>query len=373
MSEELIAEAERAAADRDWSRAADILAGAKSTKFVRERRVWYLSRAKRYEEALQLLSELRQQDPEHYRPYYMIGYQFYEQGKYRESLEWFDAALERNPQHLKSLWRRAYALHALGQENKARVAAGTILRIWRELPPEKQEMDRKILGKASYLLGKGQLRNDPEGAVHLLRQASEIDPDDPYRLYQLAKALRLSGHASEALPNIKRARRLQRGDVHIELEYANSLIETGAVPEALQAIRPVSRRCRGWDAFRAGRLCARAGDRDMAVSLLGRATRDRSTRGESKVRQALEEAQALPPSDGSTPQRMDALDDGGRRSGKIDLVRRKRGFGFLIDDEQGTRRHFRLRRRSGLEPGQVVTFVPAQTDRGPAARDVRPA
>lgn len=369
MSEELLKEATRAADDRDWSRAADILAGAVPSDFVVDRRAWYLSRAKRYDEALELLSELQRRRPDDFRPYYMIGYQYYDQGKYRESLSWFDSAIQRKPQHLKSLWRRAYALHKVGEEAKARVAAGAILRVWHELPPDQRDADRKILAKASYLLGKGQLRADPQGAVWLLRQAAENDPDDPYKHYLLGKGLRLSGQINEALLSLKRARKLKPGDVHIELEYAAALIHAGEVREGLRLIAQLSRRCRGWEAFKAGRLCVQARDRELAISLLRRARQDRPTRNDPKVREALEEALALPVPEKS----QEAGDQVDRHTGRIELVRAKRGFGFLVDEEEGTKRHFRLKQGVRLDRGQQVSFIPMKIERGPAARDVRPA
>jgi tetratricopeptide (TPR) repeat protein/cold shock CspA family protein len=370
--DDLIEAAARAADRKEWSQAADVLAAAGDSNFVLDRRSWYLSRAKRYEEALELLAELRQRQPDHYRPYYMTGYQYYEQGDFRASIGWFDDAIQRNPEHLKSRWRRAYALHKIGEENKARVEAGTILRIWHQLPADAQDQDRKVLGKALYFLGRGQLRLDPAGAVPLLEQAAEIDPKEPFRLYQLAKALRLAGRPGEGVLYLRRARELKRRDVYIDLELATSLTEIRALTESKQILRGIGRACRGWNAFRAGRLCIRARDRELAISLLRRAREDRAVRSDPRLVLALEEALALPhPEPTSTQHGSTEREE--RRVGKVELIRRKRGFGFLVDEREGTRRHFRLPKRIPLDSGQSVTFIPTHADRGPAARDVRPA
>jgi tetratricopeptide (TPR) repeat protein len=185
---DLLAAAAAAAELHDWAAAAERLAEAEPTDEVLKSRAWYLSRARRYEDALEILRQRVAQDPDGYLPYYMIGYQYYEQGQYAEALPWFDAALERHPTHLKSHWRRANALRQVGQHTRAQIAAGRILRLWHQLGPQEQQQERVTLAKASYLLGRAQLQTDPAGAIPMLEQAARHDPADPYKHYGLGKA-----------------------------------------------------------------------------------------------------------------------------------------------------------------------------------------
>jgi len=390
VSGDPLREAAAAADRREWSAAADLLRAAVKTDDVLDKLGWYLSLAKRYDEAIQVFTELRQRRPDDYRPPYMIGFQLYQQQRWRESLDWFDDALRRRPDHIKSLWRRANALYRLGEDTKAVLAAGRVLQLWHELPPARQEQERKLLAKASYLLGRYQLAKDPRWAVDLLAQAAANDPQDAYKHYLLAKALRRAGRNRDALAPASEARNLKAGDVSIELEYAEAVHAAGRSDEAASTIRRLSRRCSGWTAYRAGALALRTGDARLAVALLRRAMQDRATRGDQRIQQALAEAVSLV---GDLPtavqKRKDAEDAGGdtRRSrrrrrgtgaqphharGTVDLVKPERGFGFLVDDA-GVRRHFRLRQQMHLAKGQQVTFVQSKTEKGPTAQDVRPA
>ncbi len=389
MTSDPLGEAAAAADRREWSAAADLLRTARKTDEVLDKLGWYLSLAKRYDEAIQVFTELRQRRPHDYRPPYMIGFQLCQQQRWRESLDWFDEALRHRPDHIKSLWRRANGLYRLGQQTKATLAAGRILQLWHELPPDRQEQERKLLAKASYLLGRYQLATDPAWAVDLLAQAATNDPQDPYKHYLLAKALRRAGRKRDALAPSSEARRLKPGDINIELEYAEAVQAAGRNDEAATSIRRLSRRCSGWTAYQASVLAIRAGDARLAVTLLRRAMHDQAIRDDQRVQQAFAEAISRagdPPA--AIQQGRAGTEDGGDgrvrghqprhngahphpARGTVDLVRPERGFGFLVDDI-GVRRHFRLRRQMHLSKGQQVTFVLSDTEKGPAARDVRP-
>jgi tetratricopeptide (TPR) repeat protein len=369
---ELLVTAAAAAEQHDWAAAAALLADARPTDDVLKARAWYLSRAKRYEDALEILKQRMAQDPDSHLPYYMIGYQYYEQGRYAEALPWFDAALERHPTHLKSHWRRANALRQVGQHTKAQIAAGQVLRLWHQLGPEDQQQERVTLAKASYLLGRAQLRTDPASAIPLLEQAVRHDPADPYKHYGLGKAFCKAGHPHNALSHLKRARRIKPGDLHIELQLAAALVATGESHRAIKILRRLRPRCRDWQAFKAGKLALHAGQQELAVALLRRASKDRGTKGDPKVQQVLEEALAA-----STEPTEPSADTGDEQLaaasaiGTVDVIRAELGFGFLVDDQHGTRRHFRLPRGVHFAVGSRVTFIPFQAAKGPAAHEVR--
>ena len=62
--EQQLAQGEKLAAALKWSAAADLLADAGPSTKVLDKRVFYLSRAKRYSDALAILEELRDRDPD---------------------------------------------------------------------------------------------------------------------------------------------------------------------------------------------------------------------------------------------------------------------------------------------------------------------
>ena len=365
-----VAAAEAAAAAKDWSRAADLLAGAGDATEVLDKRVFYLSRAKRYAEALEILARLRERDPDSFLWPYMTAYQYYAQELYAESLPWFRETLKRNPKHIKSWWRSANALSKSGQEMKAMACAGRVLRLWHELPQEAQERERSNLAKASYLCGKVQMRNDPAGAVPLLEQAVANDKSDPHKHYRLGKALRLAGRAGDGVEHLRRAGKLKPGDGNIELELALCLGRSGERDEALGIIRQREQRLRGWDLFKAGQLAVELDETRLALRLLERAAGDRTTRKEDKVKAALSQARAAAAAAGVDA--ADAADDAAVIAyGRVDVVRPERRFGFLVG-EDGVRRHFRLRGQR-LAVGDRVSYVPIAREKGPAAEDVKRA
>lgn len=367
--------AETAAEAKDWSRAADLLAGAGDATDVLDKRVFYLSRAKRYDEALEVVVRLREREPTNFLWPYMTAYQYYAQERYEEALPWFREALRRNPKHLKSWWRSANALSKSGHETKAIACAGRVLRLWHELPQEAQERERSNLAKASYLLGKLQMRSDPTGAVPLLEQAVANDRDDPHKHYRLGKALRLSGRAVDGVEHLRRARKLKPGDGNIELELALCLSRSGEHDEALTIVRRRDERLRGWDLLKAGQLMLELDEPHLALRLLERAAKDRTTRGDEKVGAALVQAREAAAAAGAAPvapaSSGKTVEPAATAVGRVDVVRPDRNFGFLVDERDGTRRHFRLRGDVRLRVGDRVSFVGVAGTKVPAAQDVK--
>lgn len=75
-------------------------------------------------------------------------------------------------------------------------------------------------------------------------------------------------------------------------------------------------------------------------------------------------------------ERAPATTDGPREEGLVKWFNVSKGFGFITkDDGEEIFVHFRSIRgegRRGLRDGQRVSFVEAQTDKGPQAEDVEP-
>ena len=396
-ADNLLAKAAEAADRLQWETAADLLADGPPTDDLLDKRGWYSSRAKRHDAAIADYEILRSRRPNDYLPPYMIGYQFYQQERWADALPYFDEAIRRRPDHIKTLWRRAQALHKLGREVQAVAAAGKVLRAWSALPADKQDEDRRRYAQACHLIGRYQAKRDPAGAVDLLRAASANEPSDPYHHYQLAKSLRLLGWHKEALESVKAARQLKRGDTNIEVEYADALIALGRQVDGARCLQAVRRQCSGWVAYRAGKLAMQAGDARLAVTLLERATLVHAVAQDVRVQEVLASARETA-AGVATPveiieESRDSNVDGRKRRqrrpsrhspkpaepdspagttllGTVDIVRDDRNFGFLVDDE-GVRRHFRLWPEHGLHKGDRVRFVAASATKGPAARELK--
>jgi tetratricopeptide (TPR) repeat protein/cold shock CspA family protein len=370
----LVSAAQAAAEKKEWDHAADLLAEAGENIEILDKRCFYLSRAKRYAEALGLLRRWLDRRPDDFMPLYMTGYQYYDQGQYAEALIWFDRAAAKYPNHLKLQWRRAFALQQVGRKDDALASAARILRLYFALSDGERLAQKSTFAKASHMLGKAELERGGSYAVELLSQAVDASPVEPYYRYLLAKALRLDGKPSAALAEIQRARRMKPGDVYIELELAAALVETQDQEGAAAALARVESRCRGWIAFKAGRIAISAGRPELAVRLLERANRDRETRGEPKVIQELkaarETARNVAPRVPEGPKRV-SNGDSREGIGRVDVVWVDRGFGFLVDDT-GTRRHFRLPGSATLQKGDRVRFRAVEAEKGPAAKDVVP-
>ena len=251
--------------------------------------------------------------------------------------------------------------------------AARVLRLWHDLPADAQERERPSFGKASYFLGKHQMRSDPHGAVELLEQALAVDPRDPHRQYMLGKALRYDARPAEALPHLREAAKLKGGDTNIELELAVCLSRTAEPEEAERIVRKLEPRLRGWSLLKAGDLALVLERPRLAVSLLERAKRDRATSGNDRVSgllaQAQEEAKIAPP-EVAPPEAELASRSAEVATGRVEMVNEERNFGFLVD-ESGTRRHFRLGELR-VRRGQQVRFEAFDGKKGPAARELAP-
>jgi CspA family cold shock protein len=85
-------------------------------------------------------------------------------------------------------------------------------------------------------------------------------------------------------------------------------------------------------------------------------------------------ARASTPKVTSKPRVQDATQDTGREQGTVKWFNISKGFGFIVkDDGEEIFVHFRSIRgegRRGLRDGQSVSFIVAESDKGPQAEDV---
>lgn len=367
--EQLFAQSDEAAAALRWSDAADLLGEAGNSTRVLDKRVFYLSRAKRYTEALDILEELRNREPQSYRHWYMTAYQYYEQQRFAEAIPFLREALKRNPDHLRSWWRAANALRQVGQHTKAQLAAGRVLQIWPNLDEEEKKRCASHCAKSAYLLGRYQAAHDAEGAEQLFRLAAELDPKDPYKHYSLGKTLLRLGRVDNAIPSLIRARELKASDPHIESQYAKALSRKGDPEGAISAILGVADRLRGHSAYQAGLLVLDCGAAGLATRLLMTAGRLSEVRAEPAFENALQKAQRLAVAAEPLAREATASDMTG--TGRIQFLNLEKRFGFLRDDLEGTRRHFRTTEASALRVGDAVSFTRYEAEKGPGARLVQ--
>jgi len=362
--EELLQDADAAIAQLDWPLAAELLAQAGTDSFVLDKRVFILSRAKRYDEALELLAELRKREPSKARHYYMTGSQYYERELYSEAIAWFEQGLQLDSSHLKMWWRKAYSLHRIGREPDAHAAAARVLQLWPTMSSEQQERWRSVRAKAAHLLGKAYLADAPHLALPLLEQASADAPNDPFNLYAHGKALRLVGRSAEAVHVLRSARALSPADPHIQLELAEALCGTKDREAALAILGRLSNRLRSWEAFKAARLAQRLDAVELALRLVKLANQDRAVRSDKRAKALTDDLVSA----AGTVTDSGAYDSTATCIGKVSTLRTDRGFGFLVEEQTGTRRHFRIKPHVKLQPGDRVRFEPVAAEKGPAAR-----
>jgi len=204
----------------------------------------------------------------------------------------------------------------------------------------------------------------------LLVQAAQHDPGDHDKHYLLGKALRKAGRFEEAAQPLRRALRIKPGQTYIELELAVTLARCdGGEAEAARLLGKVERRVNDWQALKAAALAARLSDGPRARRLLDRAARKGFVRRSAAYASVAEQVSALAAASGAGPADVDDADEPKR--GRVDKVNVERGFGFLIDDNDGTRRYFKLPKNLRLRRGEVVIYRPREADKGPAADIIR--
>ena len=365
--DDLLRQADARIERNDWNAACEILAGAGSQARVREEHAFCLSRAKRYAEAIECLEELCTAHPGNARWQYMLGYQYYKQERYAEAMPHFVEASKLDPLHLRNLYRLAQTRLHLDEAEKAKRGAAEVLRLWHGLPPDRQAREARTVAKAAYLLGRGELKTEPAKAIAPLSLAVEKDPADLNKHYLLGKALRKAGRPEDAIPPLRHALRMKPRGTYVQLELAVALSRTpdgevGTYPNswARSSERPLN----DWQALKGAGLAVRLENASRARGLLERAARKSFVRRSPAYAAVAEQLAGLSE---SAPSEVDAREDEGPMIGRIDKINPKRGFGFLTDQADQTRRYFKLPADLRLRRGQMVTYHPRSAEKGPAA------
>lgn len=360
----LLKQAEGAMAKGDWNTACEILEADTTHLVMRERLAFCLSRAKRYDEAISKLEHLRNQQPKKAKWSYMLGYQYYEQERYAEALPHFVAAWKLDHSHLRNLYRLAQTRLRLDEPDRAKRGAEEVLRLWGQLPPDRQERERSTMAKSAYLLGREELKTDPTKAIAPLQMAAEHDQGDANRHYLLGKALRKAKRPEDAEAPLRRAARMKPGQPYIQLELAVALaLLPDGKREAAELLAKFERRLSDWQALKGAGLAAKLEDGPRARRLLKTAGRKGFVRRSPAFATVEERVGELP----SPDERPTGGEEVGTREGRIDMVNGKRGFGFLIDQSDETHRYFKLPKDLRVSRGDRVIYRPREADKGPAA------
>jgi CspA family cold shock protein len=275
----LLAQAEQLAEAHDWSGAADICKRAvglvPNDIVVVDKLGWYISRAKRYGEAIEVYQDLGQRDPNRATWPYMVGYQYYDQGQWREAIKWFSQALELWDTYLVVLYRKGYAHAELNEPEKAKQLFEKCTAVWRGLDGEDRERGAKYYSDACFQLGKLLLsRGQSRNAEGILSEAVRYGPPDGHKHYNFAKALLRNGKFKEALDQLRIADRVEPNKDYILVYMARaymSLEDYQKAKEILERIPASRRKAYVWHEI--GKLRLKQGQPAQAIEALMRATK----------------------------------------------------------------------------------------------------
>ena len=198
---DLLAQAEECEKKNDWKLAIEVykqLFDQTPNPEMISKLAWCYSRNGDYEAARIECSKLIQKEPENSKWLYMMGYQFYMQGKWKEATEYFERALEYYPEYFVVLYRIAYSYLQIAGEYlkltkseywKAIGYLNNAHQIWGTYSKDTKEKEAKTYYQINFLHGKAlmQIPTHNNAAIGFFKQALLIH-NDPDCSYNLAKA-----------------------------------------------------------------------------------------------------------------------------------------------------------------------------------------
>jgi predicted CXXCH cytochrome family protein len=168
-----------------------------------------------------LHSAIEQYQPASGEFYFQLAEAYWKNGEAAKSLPFYEAAIERNPNHQAALRNFGVALSRSGQAGKAIETLQRALRI--------DPRDAKALNN----LGEIYLQQgSPERALETLREAVKIDPNLPEAHSNLASALSRTGDQQAALAAAREAIRILPDYESAHNNLANLLAAAGHFSEA---------------------------------------------------------------------------------------------------------------------------------------------
>lgn len=232
-----------------------------------------LSQARQYEEAIEVLKQLALKEPRIARWPYMVGYQFYMQGRWGEAVTWFDKALSLRPGYMKALYRKGYAHLQKDEHDEGVVALHHCIKSWDQLPSDRKQNERKYYGKANFQLGKAYLNKGLSlKARRPLEIAVQIDSNDHNRLYALGKCHLKNDYVNDAIREFKKANVIKPGTDYVLDGLAQAYVVQGELnrSENLYLSIPPGRR-RSFVLKNLGAIQLEQGKVDKATETLRRA------------------------------------------------------------------------------------------------------
>ena len=183
-------------------------------------------RARQYRDATAIFEDHVKQRPEHAMGHYMLGLSAWKANDLPKAAKAFEAALARDPVHLRSLVNLSRVLIDQKQYDEA------VTRLMRatEIEPGSNETQR-LLGRAYYGQGKTMAAED---AYH---RAIDLDDRDVWSMNNLGLLLLEQQRAEEALPLLTRAVELAKHVPAFHNNLGMALEHSGRVEEAIASYR----------------------------------------------------------------------------------------------------------------------------------------
>ena len=178
-----------------------------------------------FEGAVALLTSVLEEDPDVMLAYTILGNLYLQRGAYREAVEVFDSALDRDERNFNASYGLALAHKGLGRLDRAESGFRQCL----EIEPGRI--------RAVYQLAEVQMAvGRTQDAERLLRQHLESRPDTSLYL-TLADALLAQNKRQDAFRILEEAATRDPDDASVQLSLGNLLMEDGNVEAALGAFQ----------------------------------------------------------------------------------------------------------------------------------------
>lgn len=246
---QLLARAEAHAHLREWKEAVQLsmqaLALDNDNANILDKLGWYLSCAKQHRLAIKVYTALVERGSERALWPYMLGYQYYALGEWRDAITWFDRALTLHSTYLVALYRKGYAHKQLKETEAAHQSLMTCIHVWRDLDAAEQVRQRKHYADACFQFGKLELeRGRTRVAEHWLKESVAHDLGDAYKHYNLGKALLSNEKYTFALEHLEQADHLKPRQDWLAVPLAQAYGGLGKFTDAEAVLRRVPPRRR---------------------------------------------------------------------------------------------------------------------------------